>query len=85
MDDIETSLLVVLAVGFVVAIGLDFYLPPKERPFQVAMLVGAIFLDIGAFVPQIIENAQKPGKFNSYCVYTRLYLMIHVCMFRCHQ
>ena len=61
MDTIEISLLVILCMGMVTAGVLEYVVPRREKPFQVAMLVGAIFLDIAAFVPQMIENVQVAG------------------------
>jgi len=64
MDNIEISLLVILSVGVVFALFLDFLLPKREHPFQVATLASAIVLDIAAFIPQIIENATIKGATN---------------------
>jgi hypothetical protein len=64
MNNSDIVVVVVLLIGAVVSIVLELWMPVPDHPRQVSTLVAGIFLDIAAFVPQIIENATVTGATN---------------------
>ena len=78
MDTTTTALIIIVVVGFIASFFVDTFVTQKQHPFQAAFLVAAYFLDVAAFVPQMIENSTKKGATDDI---SPIFLILVTCSF----